>query len=151
MQLFSIHVIFCCCSFFLALSSLLAYLLFFAPRMRECVCVSETSGMKKHIYNPLNGMREINICALCVCKAQKYGSEQVRECVSPLQGWLADWLHGWMDGWSFVFPFACTVSIKCALPKQRTHLIHIPNLIACHDSASANTHFLHCSTQLYRI
>lgn len=82
----------------------------------------------------------------CVCKAQKYGSEQVRECVSPLQGWLADC---WMDGRLFfhlLVPFQSSV-----LPKQRTHLIHIPNLIACHDSASANTHFLHCSTQLYRI
>lgn len=38
---------------------------------------------------------------------------------------------------------------------QRTHLIHTLNLIACHDSASANTHRLfflsHCFTLLNRL
>lgn len=54
-------------------------------------------------------------------------------------------MNGWMDGWSFVFPLLVPFQSSVLLPKQRTHLTHIPNLIACHDSASANTHFLHCS------
>lgn len=71
-----------------------------------------------------------------------------KESSTRMDEWM-EWIDGWMDGWSFVFPLL--VPFQSSVPKQRTHLIHIPNLIACHDSASANTHFLHCFTQLYRI